>query len=88
MGKVFAYTKEPPPTPVPDIITICLKILIFMIPKKRREGIHNHFRRFQLVLAKSSDWYHLPFSITKTLYPFSESRKALTEPPNPLPIIM
>jgi hypothetical protein len=35
---MLAYTEEPPPTPVPERTATCLKIVNFMILKKRRLG--------------------------------------------------
>jgi hypothetical protein len=84
MGNVLAYTEEPPP--VPERTATCLKIVNFMILKKRRLGNQSHFLN-SIGFRKSLALNHFSFQSLKQYIPF-DNRKALTKPPKPLLIIM
>ena len=85
-----ARAREPihprPPTPDPETTKMSLNAVIRKIPRSPNRGIQKYFRRFHADFANSSSPYRRPASTTPTLYPFSASRSALTDPPNPLPI--
>ena len=71
--------------PTPEKMVTWRKKVILNRPLQPKTGSHNHLRKFQFVFGKSLGLNRLPFSTTRTRYPFSASRNALTDPPNPDP---